>query len=204
MEWLSNLSFSDIMSIITGIILLFYLSFQGFRKACGDMDWYKERQKAKKDKRLKEQYEDYKRFRDWNKEERKKEFSEFQAEYRQNHKEDDEEYLKGLYDSYTETAVENYNTTVIRKITDADAVQNSKIDKLIVSSNDLLREKIIDIYYRYQPYEKIPAHRKQFFLKLYDDYHAQGGNSFIDEIHDEVSKWKVVKTEEEVRGEVKN
>jgi hypothetical protein len=77
MEWLSNLSFSDIMSIITGIILLFYLGFQGFRKACGDMDWYKERQKAKKDKRLKEQYEDYKRFRDWNKEERKKEFSEF-------------------------------------------------------------------------------------------------------------------------------
>ena len=72
MEWLSNLSFSDIMSIITGIILLFYFVFQGFKKACGDMDWYKERQKVKKDKRLKEQYQDYKRFRDWNKEERKK------------------------------------------------------------------------------------------------------------------------------------
>lgn len=204
MEWLSNISFSDVMSIVTGIILLFYFGFQGFKRACGDMDWYKARQKTKKEKELKEKYEEYKLFRDWNKEERKNNFSEFYAEYRQNHKEEDEEYLKGLYDGYTEKVVENYNTTVIKKITDADAVQNSKIDKLIISSNDLLREKIIDIFYRYQPYERIPAHRKKFFLKLYDDYHGQGGNSFIDEIHEEVSKWKVVQTEEEVKGEVKN
>ena len=42
-------------------------------------------------------------------------------------------------------------------------------------------------------------------MKLYEDYHEQGGNSFIDDIHAQVITWQIVDTEEEVTmGEVKN
>lgn len=204
MEQLASIPFSEIVSTIAGLAIIGYACFQGFKKACGDMDWYKERQKAKKDKQLKEQYEDYKLFREWNKEERKKNFSEFYAEYRQNHKEQDEEYLKGLYNNYTKEFVEKYEKSVIGKIEATDKTQNEKIDKLITSSNDMLRKELVTIYYHYLPYKKITIYMKKSFMKLYEDYHEQGGNSFIDEIYREVITWDIVESEKEIAGEVKN
>lgn len=189
MEWLKEVSFSELVSTISGLILVGYAAFQGIKKACGDMDWYRERQ-AKKEKTEKE-----KRYSEW---------KEFQKKIKEENKESDKQELKNLYDEFTQSFVDKYANKVIEEIHNTDKIQNEKIDKLVTSSNDLLRETIINIYYRYLPYRKIPAYRMQYFLKLYADYHGQGGNSFVDDIYHAVTSWTVVQTEEEVKGEVKS
>lgn len=166
MEWIKNISASDVIMVLCGLCTLAYCVSQVAEKFFGSMEWY---QKIRANKKKKEKEE-----------------------------------LKQLYDEFTDDFVEKYAEKVIDKIHKTDEAQNEKIDKLIISSNDLLRETIINIYYRYLPYKKIPAYRMQYFLKLYADYHGQGGNSFVDDIHQAVTSWTIVETEEEVKGEVKN
>ena len=81
---------------------------------------------------------------------------------------------------------------------------NNNINKLISSSNDMLRKELVDIYYKFLPYKKIPVYTKKTFMRLYEDYHLQGGNSFIEEVHKEVISWETVDDEEEIMREVKN
>lgn len=200
-----EINFSNAIEFLGGLCIIIYAVFQGFKKLFGDMKWYKELFKEKREKKLKKAYEDYKLFREWNKEDRKQEFSEFYDNYKEAKKDEEETYLKGLYDVYTEQFVEKYEEKVIDKIEDTDKTQNEKIDKLITSSNDMLRKELVTIYYRYFPYKKITIYMRKSFMKLYEDYHEQGGNSFIDDIHAQVITWQIVDTEEEVTmGEVKN
>ena len=81
---------------------------------------------------------------------------------------------------------------------------NNNINKLINSSNDMLRKELVDIYYKFLPYKKIPVYIKKTFMRLYEDYHLQGGNSFIEEVYKEVISWETVDDEEEIKREVKN
>ena len=81
---------------------------------------------------------------------------------------------------------------------------NNNINKLINSSNDMLRKELVDIYYKFLPYKKIPVYTKKTFMRLYEDYHLQGGNSFIEEVYKEVISWETVDDEEEIMREVKN
>lgn len=81
---------------------------------------------------------------------------------------------------------------------------NNNINKLINSSNDMLRKELVDIYYKFLPYKKIPVYTKKTFMRLYEDYHFQGGNSFIEEVYKEVISWETVDDEEEIKREVKN
>lgn len=81
---------------------------------------------------------------------------------------------------------------------------NNNINKLINSSNDMLRKELVDIYYKFLPYKKIPVYTKKTFMRLYEDYHLQGGNSFIEEVYKEVISWETVDDEEEIKREVKN
>ena len=81
---------------------------------------------------------------------------------------------------------------------------NNNINKLINSSNDMLRKELVDIYYKFLPYKKIPAYIKKTFMRLYEDYHLQGGNSFIEGVYKEVISWETVDDEEEIKREVKN
>lgn len=57
----------------------------------------------------------------------------------------------------------------------------------------LLRSEMLRIYYQYLESEKIRQYEKENFTKLYDAYKALGGNSFIDDIKDEVATWTVVR-----------
>lgn len=167
MKQLSNLSFSDVVTVLCGLFAFIYCLMQAGEKFFGHLSWY---QKIKEKKQEKEKTE-----------------------------------LKKLYDEFTSDFVDKYAATVIDEIKRTDDNQSEKINKLITSSNDLLRKELVAIYYRYVPYRKIPVYVKKSFMKLYLDYHDQGGNSFIDEIYDEVKDWEVVKTEKSAtEKEVKN
>lgn len=56
----------------------------------------------------------------------------------------------------------------------------------------LLRSKMLEIYYRNKDTETIRQYEKENFLLLYAAYKALKGNSFIDDIKEEIRKWKVV------------
>lgn len=57
----------------------------------------------------------------------------------------------------------------------------------------LLRSEMLRIYYQYLETKKIRQYEFENFIKLYQAYKALGGNSFIDEIYNEVTTWTVVR-----------
>lgn len=57
----------------------------------------------------------------------------------------------------------------------------------------LLRSEMLRIYYQYLDTKKIRQYEFENFIKLYQAYKALGGNSFIDEIYNEVTTWTVVR-----------
>ena len=189
MEWIKNISASDVIMVLCGLCTLAYCVSQVAEKFFGSMQWY---QKIKADKKKKEREEHFAEWKD------------FYLEVKNEQKPKEKEELKQLYDEFTEGFVEKYADKVIEEIHKTDEAQNEKIDKLITSSNDMLRKELVTMYYHYLPYKKITIYMKKSFMKLYQDYHEQGGNSFIDEIYREVITWDVVESEEEIVGEVKN
>lgn len=55
----------------------------------------------------------------------------------------------------------------------------------------VLRQLMLDIYYRYKDTQVIPQYEAQNFVKMYEAYKARGGNSFMDEVYAHVKTWKM-------------
>lgn len=55
----------------------------------------------------------------------------------------------------------------------------------------LLRSKMLETYYRHQDTKTMRQYEKENFVLLYIAYKALKGNSFIDDINEEVKKWKI-------------
>lgn len=55
-----------------------------------------------------------------------------------------------------------------------------------------LRSEMLRIYYHNEATGTTRQYERQNFLANYNAYKALGGNSFIDDIHDIVIKWKVI------------
>ena len=102
------------------------------------------------------------------------------------------------YKEFTEEFVQSFVPPLMKQLTDQDEKLNSKIDLLTKSSNDLLRMDMNEIYYRYLPYKKILDYDRKCFIKLYDDYVDQGGNSYIQDINTELRSWEIVATKEDL------
>lgn len=102
------------------------------------------------------------------------------------------------YKRFTNDFVESFVPPLIKQFTEQDEKLLEKLDKLTQSSNDLLRKDMTDIYYKYLPYRKILQYDKESFLKLYHDYAAQGGNTYITDVYNELKDWEVVLREEDL------
>ena len=98
----------------------------------------------------------------------------------------------------TEKVAEQILTPIMTTFEEKNRLQDEKLSKLTKSSNDMLRKDIVKIYYKYLPYKKILQYDKEFVCAVYQDYHNQDGNSFIDGIMKEIRTWLVVLTEEEL------
>lgn len=55
----------------------------------------------------------------------------------------------------------------------------------------LLRSEMLRTYYKHSETKEIRQYEFENFIKLYEAYKALGGNSFIDEVHEEVMEWKI-------------
>ena len=56
----------------------------------------------------------------------------------------------------------------------------------------ILRNNMLHTYYKCNETNTIRQYEKENFLLAYAAYRALGGNSFIEELHDEVKTWEVV------------
>lgn len=102
------------------------------------------------------------------------------------------------YKQFTDEFVASFVPPLMKQLTDQDKKLFEKMDQLTKSSNDLLRQSMTNIYYKYLPYKKILNYDKECFLKLYEDYTSQGGNSYIQDIYNELKTWNVVLKKEEL------
>jgi len=63
---------------------------------------------------------------------------------------------------------------------------------LIKGLKCLMRSQMLHTYYRHKDEKKIRQYEIQNFLELYEAYHVMRGNSFINEIHEEVTSWEII------------
>lgn len=55
----------------------------------------------------------------------------------------------------------------------------------------LLRSDMLRTYYKRQSEGRIRQHERENFESEYKAYKALGGNSFMDNVHSDISEWKV-------------
>ena len=84
------------------------------------------------------------------------------------------------YKEFTDEFVKQFVPPLVEKFEQSDKQILEKLDTVITSSNDLLRNEMTAIYYRYLPYKKILQYDKKQFMRLMEDYKAQKGNSYIE------------------------
>ena len=96
------------------------------------------------------------------------------------------------YQEFTDAFVKEFVPPLVKQLESADQEILGKLDSLIEASKDMLRKEMTDIYYQYLPYKKILQYDKKCFIKLYHDYGALKGNTYIDEIWGEIQTWEVV------------
>lgn len=64
--------------------------------------------------------------------------------------------------------------------------------KILAGQKCQLRAAMLHTYYRNLEQKQIRQYEMENFLQMYQAYKAMHGNSFIDEIHEEVTSWKIV------------
>ena len=76
----------------------------------------------------------------------------------------------------------------------------TSIDLLNQSQLDMMRYNMNKIYYQYRSYKKILNADKKAFMKIYNDYHTMGGNTWIDTLYAELKDWPIVEDESELKN----
>lgn len=101
-----------------------------------------------------------------------------------------EEFNKQVYNTI-EPIIKPLNKTV-EEIKKLNEIQNEELKNLTISNKDILRKMIMDIYHKYEDVKKIPRSVRDQLDKLYDDYKALNGNSYIDKYYSRAIKWEVI------------
>lgn len=75
-----------------------------------------------------------------------------------------------------------------------DKIEKDKSEKRQIETDKcLLRNSILDIYYRNNQNAEIKLYEFENVEYMYKQYKALGGNSFVDKIWKEMQTWKVIK-----------
>lgn len=66
------------------------------------------------------------------------------------------------------------------------------IIKIVNGQKCQLRSEMLQIYYHNRDDKRIRQYEYENFVFLYEAYKALKGNSFIDKIYSEITKWEVI------------
>ena len=111
-----------------------------------------------------------------------------------------EQYVKKFSNEINNLAerLEEIKVINLKQQDDLKGIQSS-IDLMNNAQMDTMRYMMNSIYYRYRTYKKILSSDKKAFMKLYNDYHDMGGNTWIDNLYNEVKCWEIVEDESELK-----
>lgn len=70
-------------------------------------------------------------------------------------------------------------------------------EALAISAKDVLREKIMQIYFKNKKDKAMTLHEKEALDQYYIDYKAIKGNSYIDKYYNRMKKWSIIEDEED-------
>ena len=65
-------------------------------------------------------------------------------------------------------------------------------EALAISAKDVLREKIMQMYFKNKTNKTLTLHEKEALDQYYKDYKAINGNSYIDKYYGRMKKWQVI------------
>lgn len=99
----------------------------------------------------------------------------------------------------TERIIKKAIPPILEEMKEKNSQQDERLNRLTKTSNDMLRNSMVKIYYSYLPYKKILHYDKEVLIKLHNDYEIQGGNTFIEELWNEIKTWTVVKNVEDLK-----
>ena len=84
------------------------------------------------------------------------------------------------------------NVTVILGAVTAICALISVALTLVNGLKCLMRSQMLQTYYHNKDVKKIRQYEMQNFLALYKAYKAMKGNSFIEEIYQDVTSWEII------------
>lgn len=102
-------------------------------------------------------------------------------------------------EAVTQKVIEKAIPPILNELKEKNSQQDARLDQLTKTSNDMLRNAMVKIYYSCLPYKKILYYDKEVLIKLHEDYEIQGGNTFIEELWDEIKTWTVVRNVEDLK-----
>ena len=68
-------------------------------------------------------------------------------------------------------------------------INDMKTQKMAITS--LLRSEMVKVYYKYKNEKRMPHYIKEAWYEDYEAYKKLGGNSFIDNIKNDIEEWEV-------------
>lgn len=102
--------------------------------------------------------------------------------------------LVGIVDNMQkalETHIKQSDTERKETLSELNKV-NQKLDDNLETQRNTCRNLIVDMYYKYGRYGEMPRYKHELLIKTYTNYKSMGGNSFIDELYEEMKDIKVV------------
>lgn len=69
---------------------------------------------------------------------------------------------------------------------------NRKFKNMELSHQNLLRNNVVRIYYKYKKDKEIPYYDKEVVNMSGDAYRLNGGNSFVEDLIKEINTWEVI------------
>ena len=101
-------------------------------------------------------------------------------EVREKYKNDRQAYLEDIKDE------------VLKEIGDDIRSNTETVEALVISSRDVLREKIMAIYHKNKYNRTITEYEREALNQYFVDYKALKGNSYIDKRYNRMEKWRVI------------
>ena len=96
------------------------------------------------------------------------------------------------YKSDRQNYLNEIKEEVIKEISDDIKSNSNTIEALVISTKDVLREKIMAIYHKNKSNRTMTEYEREALNQYYIDYKALKGNSYIDKRYNRMDKWRVI------------
>ena len=117
---------------------------------------------------------------------------EHDLETRNRYLNDRERYLQEIKDEVLKDTKD-----ILTEIKELNMAQSKSIEVLTQSSKDVLRQRIMDIYYRGRDTKTLTIYDKEALDELYKDYKSEHGNSYIDKYYSRMETWAIMDDEDQ-------